>query len=73
MNLMDLLARGNIIENLDVMTKQIEEGGVTLNFKRVTDPLEKIVAGGHILANNLTFVRIGKFKKVWLDLNFTFN
>jgi tyrosyl-tRNA synthetase len=60
MNLMDMLERANIVENFEVVTKMIEEGGLTLNYKKVTNPLEEIVAGGHILSNNLTFLRIGK-------------
>lgn len=57
---MDLLDRAKVVDNLDHLTKLIEEGGLTLNFKKVTNPLEEIDAGGHILSNNLTFLRIGK-------------
>ena len=66
MNLMDLLEGANVFENFEMMTKIIEEGGITLNYKKVTNPLEEIVAGGHILANNLTFLRVGKSIKLAL-------
>ena len=60
MTVLDMIGKAKVIENFNEAINTIESSGISINYKKILNPLEELKAGEHILENNLTLIRIGK-------------
>lgn len=60
MNVLDVLLKIQAFANVDETLQIIKGNGVSINYKKIENPHERIQDAGYILPNNLTLIKVGK-------------
>lgn len=68
MSVSECALKSNCFKNTQDCVRIIQAGGFRMNHTLITNPLEVMIYGQHILNNNITVIRVGKIVLKFLIL-----
>lgn len=72
MSVLECAVEAKCFRSIEDATSIIKAGGFRINGTLVTNPQESLIFGQHILSNNITIIRVGKYLLQILNLNVYF-